>query len=353
MTPSAGAIAPNDRDPTEGGASNPPNAERYRHISTAQIIKLSDEQHLSQRKIGELLGMGPCAVGNRLRAAGKARRPPKLTPLQLEECRQDPAYEARPGIADRIVPADRVVCRECGELKSELNSNGMHGHLRKHHMTAEDYESKYAGARLTSFARSADQNRRQGRTKTVRDLTDEFAARYVMPKERAECRQDPDWEEHNGITDFVVCRLCGLKSKTDLFQHLKRHGCAPAVYRERFPKTQQMPLAMKHGYRRTYAKERGAVQRDQIAEAKRLKALRPTDWFEKPIEYRIIGDLLISREGHMGNRELAERLDASRILKCPYAATWKIALSRPGRATNFVSDVRKWMQRPGRTLTAK
>src|SRR5580693_3172331 len=113
--------------------SNLSNAKRYLDIPTAEIIKLS-EQGLSQRKIGKLLCMGACAVGNRLRKEGKARRPPKLTPSQLEEGRQDPAYEARPGIAHRIVPADRVVCRVCGELKSELNANGNHSHLRGHRL---------------------------------------------------------------------------------------------------------------------------------------------------------------------------------------------------------------------------
>jgi predicted transcriptional regulator len=249
--------------------SNLSNAERYRHIPTAEIIKLSDEQDLSQRKIGKLLGMGSCAVGNRLRAAGKARRPPKLTPSQLEECRQDPAYEARPGIAHRIVPAYRVVCRECGELKSELNANGNHSHLRGHHVTADEYKRKWPGARLTSFARSADQNHRQGREKTVQDLMDEFAARYLTPEEWKEYVRDQKYEERHGITKFVACRLCPLKSKTDLHNHLKtQHGLRSAEYRKQFPEALQMPLNLKHGFKRKYARERWEKISRQLAKIK-------------------------------------------------------------------------------------
>jgi hypothetical protein len=66
----------------EVGKGLPSNAERYRHIPTVEITKDS-ERGLSQRKIGKLRGMGACAVGNRLRKAGKVWQPPKLTPSQL------------------------------------------------------------------------------------------------------------------------------------------------------------------------------------------------------------------------------------------------------------------------------
>jgi predicted transcriptional regulator len=204
--------------------------------------------------------MGACAVGNRLRKEGKARRPPKLTPSQLEEGRQDPAYEARPGITHRIVPPDRVVCRECGELKSELNANGNHSHLRGHRLPADDYKRKWPGARLTSFARSADQNRRQGRTKTIQDLMDEFAARYLMSEEWKEYVRDQKYEEHHGIKEFVACRLCGMKSKTDLHNHLKtQHGVSSADYRKQFPEALQLPLGLydvKNEHAKTYGRKK-------------------------------------------------------------------------------------------------
>jgi hypothetical protein len=84
------------------------------------------------------------------------------------------------------------------------------------------------------------------------------------------------------------------------------------------------------------------------------KAWRPADWDEKPIEWRIIGTELLSRESYMSNEELAGRLDTSRIKMCPYAATWSIALARSdGAAIKLVSKVRKWVNRPGRTPAEK
>jgi predicted transcriptional regulator len=249
--------------------SNTPNTERYSHISTTQLVGLFD-QGLSHRKIGKLLSMGPCAVGNRLRAAGKVRPTPAVSASQLKQCRRDPAWEARQENRG-IVPEDRIVCRKCGALRSEINANGNHSHLRKHRMTPKEYTSKYLGARLTSFARSADQSRRQGSTKTARDLRDEFAANYLTPSERTECRKDPEWEEHHGINDFVACRICGFKYHSDLHLHLgHRHGLSIAAYHAKFPKTLTISLAVKRGYKRQAARKRDARLREQSALGKIL-----------------------------------------------------------------------------------
>jgi hypothetical protein len=321
-----------------------PNAERYRHIATSEIVKLFD-QGKSHRQIGKLLGMGPCAVGTRLRQEGKVRPAPAVTFPRLKEARLDPAYEARHGIENR------VICRQCGELKSEINANGNHSHLRTHQMTAEDYQRKFPGARLGSFARSAHQNRRQGGTKTIQVLMAEFAAMYLTPTELKECRRDCEWEERHGITEFVACRLCGLKSRSDLFLHLKRHGLTSAAYRERYPKSLQLPLGL-HDAKNALARKYGREKRALAALGK--AASRPADWSKKTIEYRIIATELLSSEGYMSNEELGERLDASRILRCPYAETWKIALtSSAGAAVQLVYKVRKWVSRPGRTPAEK
>lgn len=247
--------------------SNAPNAERYSHISKIEIVKLFDEG-LSHRQIATRLNMGACAVGTRLRAEGKVRPTAAVTGVQLKECRLDPGWEARHSIANR------VVCRECGELKAQLDAQGMHGHLRKHHMTVDDYRGKYPGARLNNFVRCFDQAQRQGRQTTLQQLMDEFAAKFLTATQLTECREDPEWEECQGITDYVACRRCGLKSKTDLFGHLKRHGLTAAAYREQFPKAQQVPLAMKRGYKRDYARRRGACQRDLAAKGKKLAELK-------------------------------------------------------------------------------
>ena len=79
--------------------------------------------------------------------------------------------------------------------------------------------------------------------------------------------------------------------------------------------------------------------------SKLATAWRPVDWWDKPTDYRILATELMARDG-MTNRELAERLDGSRILKCPYAATWKDALSTRGFLL-LVNNVRKWIKRQG------
>jgi hypothetical protein len=79
--------------------------------------------------------------------------------------------------------------------------------------------------------------------------------------------------------------------------------------------------------------------------SKLASAWRPVDWWDKPTDYRILATELMARDG-MTNRELAERLDGSRILKCPYAATWKDALSTRGFLL-LVNNVRKWIKRQG------
>jgi predicted transcriptional regulator len=164
-----------------------------------------------------------------------------------------------------IAPADKVVCLECGQLLSELNANGNRSHLRgrKHKMTKEEYKKKYPCARLTSFGRSADQNRRQGRPKTIQDLMDECAAGFLRPMELRAFVRDQEYEEHHEIKDFVVCRMkrCGMKAKASLHTHLVRvHGLTSATYRELFPNALQLPLGL-YGAKNTLARTYGETKR--------------------------------------------------------------------------------------------
>jgi len=223
-----------------------PNSERYAHISDAEIAELF-RQGLSHRKIGKLKQMGPCSVGTRLRNLGLVRQPESVSAAELRECRADPAWEAR-----RRIP-DRIVCRECGEWKAVLDAPGEHGHLRKHKITGDEYRAKWPGARLTNFLVPAKVAEIQGRAakedrqKTLEKLMDEFAAEYATPEERENSRKDHEWEEKNDIKDFVVCRLCGRKSKIDLLSHLRnRHaGMTTESYRQEFWKAPMVPLRVK------------------------------------------------------------------------------------------------------------
>lgn len=75
---------------------------------------------------------------------------------------------------------------------------------------------------------------------------------------------------------------------------------------------------------------------------------RPADWWARPGDYRVIATELMAKDS-ISNRELGKRLDAIHLIKCPYGESWEEALSGPGRAANRVSEVRKWMKRPGKT----
>jgi hypothetical protein len=345
-----------EQSSTLAPGKHPPNSERYAHIGSARIVELFDSG-LSHRKIGKLLGMGSCAVGTRLKSLGKARAPETVTKEQLKEIKADPAWEARPENRG-VVALNRIVCRECGELKSEINANGEHSHLRTHKMTADEYESKYHGARLVSFARSADQNRRQGHTKTVEDLMAEFAASYVTPSEMKACRRDPEWEETHGLEDFVVCRLCGFKTRVELLTHLRRHdGCSVGSYHEQFPKAQVMPLRIRllknevQLVRGRKLRDKAALLpqierevhalRTELAEVKR----RPEGWDGWPAEHRMLGSELLSREGYMSNAELVEKY----WRQLPHYGSTREEITSSRAFHRLVNRVRVRVNRPGKT----
>jgi hypothetical protein len=79
-------------------------------------------------------------------------------------------------------------------------------------------------------------------------------------------------------------------------------------------------------------------------------AQRPTGWDAKPIEWRIIGTELLLEVGYLSNKQLAARLDESKILRCPYADTWRAAAADENNRgfVLFISKVRKWVNKPGR-----
>jgi hypothetical protein len=299
MTHPAGAIGPND---AEAGASNLPNAERYPHAQMAEIIKRKPCEYLDRE-------------GHR--GAG---------------CLLEFEVNGGPG------GSNRIYCDNCQVLAARHRS-------RKSYAKSPEASKKRGKARRRKIAEA------DGRDYRPMDTLQSCLYLDRAGKPGPNCIGM--FKPKTGIQIYCDnCRPLAIN---------KRQGAAAVAQyhadKEQFDIGGDPEACARHEQRLKRGKKSAAAYNkrlhDQIAEAKRQNALRPTDWFEKPIEYRIVGDALISREGHMGNQELADRLDASRILKCPYAATWKIALSRPGRAANFVSDVRKWMRRPGRTLIAK
>ena len=91
-----------------------------------------------------------------------------------------------------------------------------------------------------------------------------------------------------------------------------------------------------------------------LAESVKMAALRPANWWDWPLDWRIVGDALLSTDNYMSNQELGKRLDASRLVKCPYGPSWEEVLSskkdkRHSGAFNFISDIRGRVGRPGKT----
>ena len=76
----------------------------------------------------------------------------------------------------------------------------------------------------------------------------------------------------------------------------------------------------------------------------------------RPLEWRIIGEVLLSKQDYMDNEELGSALDGSRILKVPRAYNaedWEEALTRNPAAMNYISDIRKWVKRSRKDFLKK
>jgi hypothetical protein len=106
--------------------------------------------------------------------------------------------------------------------------------------------------------------------------------------------------------------------------------------------------------------ERGIELRERTAHMRNLHADRkqkvafaqqfPPDWWnDDKADWRPIGSELLSRKGYMSNEELADRLNASRIIRCPFCkdGDWG-CITRTGPAMNFITKVRRWVNRSGR-----
>ena len=95
-----------------------------------------------------------------------------------------------------------------------------------------------------------------------------------------------------------------------------------------------------------------ARQLARLQELERIAAQYPPDWTLRSIDWRIVGMELLSEEEYISNEELAERLDRSRLLQCPYAETWKQAeRARDSKGRDFmvyVNRIRKWVGKPGK-----
>jgi len=102
------------------------------------------------------------------------------------------------------------------------------------------------------------------------------------------------------------------------------------------------------------ARQRAAAKAKRARVAAILAGQRPSDWYQKPLRWRVIADLLRSQDAPMSNSEVGKQLDDGEILK-PYGdGNWEAVLSSSIHpAVKLLSKVRKWVNRPGKTPVEK
>ena len=146
---------------------------------------------------------------------------------QWKACSEDPAYEARQEIADR------VICRRpgCFKMFRDGAMDGKDGHLWRIHrkdLECDDpkkvrkcYRRRHPGAPLFTFERIAKQ---QGGLDVFKLMAKE-ADLYATPEQRTAADADPEYEPPD--SKYVICReeRCGFKSRGRLTKHLaNEHG---------------------------------------------------------------------------------------------------------------------------------
>jgi transposase-like protein/predicted transcriptional regulator len=335
-----------------------------------QIAELHATGH-SRKQIAETIGLGYATICQRGRKLGlewlstRAGRP-RLTSAteylpqdQVKMCYDDPAYEARNGIADR------VICRECCRKALEDRSSrvalfrdgamdGKRGHIRLiHDLRRKEYDRRNPGAPIFTWRRRADEanqkfiSKADERRVTAEQMMAEEVESYLTEEELAAAKLDPEYEDKPGMERYVICRedRCGFKSASPLNKHVWNvHGMKIGPYRRKHNWPNVIPRALR--------KRKAERAREAQTDLKR-RAWRPQDWAGKPIEWRIIGTELLSCDGYMSNEDLGQRLDKSRILICPYGKSWKVALSSDKaknnkRAVDLTSEIRGWVKKPGK-----
>ena len=271
----------------------------------------------------------------------------KVDSAILEQMRQNPAT---------AVQGDKVVCLECGLLMRQLTRSPNSHARRIHKLDAAAYLAKWPGAPLqTGEAKQDELNKHYAYLKANRPaMNKQRRARYAKICEIAE--SDPASQEaaklkkeHDQKADSWKEKYWGDgpgDKKAEAFQksESKRRHERHEANKEQENKQQR------NRYRGNLPVSR-AKSREKQAKMRLRASQRPADWLEKPTDWRVIGTELLSSE-HMSNKQLAARLDASRIVKCPYSDTWTTSVT-DRRFEKLVNLIRGWVKRPGRVAESK
>jgi predicted transcriptional regulator len=232
-----------------------------------------------------------------------------VTPEELAVYRTDPPSSPH---------ADFVVCLECGRKLALIATL----HLRTHRLTSETYQEKWPDAPMVS--------------KEQHDALSTYSKKHwdkIPPEQRT-----IDAKKRNGTPARKKAQSIAIRNV--------RAGKTGLTVEELEQWNTNAANAVRTPEKRQAASDR-LTKRHAEQKAKLAAAWRPADWWQKPVDDRIVATELLAKD-YMSNKELGRRLDSSRLLNCPYGQTWELALSGPGRAANYVTEVRKWVNRPGK-----
>jgi hypothetical protein len=98
--------------------------------------------------------------------------------------------------------------------------------------------------------------------------------------------------------------------------------------------------------RAAFASRSAKIWRDREVALKEAR-WRPADWRKKPPLWRVVAEILLSRDGYMSNKELGEIMDAQ-LIRCEYGQSWRAALSSIELAQERIRLIRRWIGRPGK-----
>lgn len=307
------------------------------------FVKTRRSQRFHSRKCGQRA---------RDRKRWSKRRNCCITGAALEQYRSNPQSEQAYG--DSF-----VICRECGRPYQALYS-----HIPDvHKITGNEYRRKWPGAPLATENVRAVERERQRKRLAAEDPE--------KKKERlARGRNQQRLFRATHVEELKQKRREHRALNRDAINKRKREWCAAhrdeknrrqreqhAANRDERNARQRAARAADAERFREYAQKSYAnhqTQRLRYAAKRRQVAWRPSDWTNKPIEWRIIGTELLVHD-YISNEELGALLDASRILTCPkkYGERWGAALS-PDKGTNskaateLVRQIRLWVRKPGR-----
>jgi hypothetical protein len=179
---------------------------------------------------------------------------------------------------------------------------GQDGHLLAvEGLSLKEYRKRNPGAPIFAAKRIADQQGIEVETVTRKRISD-----YVTPHERLAAAEDPDYEVHQDISDYVICRepRCGFKSVNSLTKHLaSQHAISPLQYRRKHNLPAIMTVAA--------LKASNERERDRIDKL-RTAAWRPDGFDRWPLWQQKAGEYLLRNQGKTAP-EVGRYLDGLKV----------------------------------------